>query len=177
MLKRFKGWWHHPALPTGPQRWWCREQQIVMRPSVVNDIVAFEVIEQQLYLTPPWGGQGFRAYFQSRHHHWFTLTANQAVIGYVGVAINQHQRDMHITNIGITPAYQGHGIGTRCIQELQQIARQADLLTMSLEVKRDNERAINLYQTLQFELLRVRRHYYQDDGADAWEMVAQLAPN
>ncbi|WP_263848917.1 hypothetical protein [Limosilactobacillus equigenerosi] len=44
-------------------------------------------------------------------------------------------------------------------------------------MKRDNERAISLYQTLKFDLLRVRRHYYQDDGADAWEMVAKLAPN
>src|SRR3712207_2931078 len=135
MLKRFKRWWQQTPLQSMTLQWWSGDQLITMRPSIANDLVAFEVIEQQLYATPPWGRQGFRAYFQGRHHQWFTITTNKIIIGYVGVSVNAYQQDMHLTNIGIIPSYQGLGIGTWCLQQLQQIARQAGLLTMSLEVK------------------------------------------
>ncbi len=48
------------------------------------------------------------------------------------------------------------------------------MLTVSLEVKQHNPGAQRLYERLNFELLRVRHHYYRDDGDDALEMVISL---
>ena len=55
-----------------------------------------------------------------------------------------------------------------------QVSVRLGMQTMSLEVKRANQNAQHLYQQLGFETARLRRHYYQDDGDDAYEMIVQL---
>ena len=47
---------------------------------------------------------------------------------------------------------------------------------MTLEVRRSNERAQKLYQSLGFEYVGVRKRYYEDNGEDALIYCCQHMP-
>ena len=56
------------------------------------------------------------------------------------------------------------------MKEMIQRARDKNMATMSLEVRVSNEIAINLYKGYGFEIVGVRKQYYQDNKEDAYIM-------
>jgi ribosomal-protein-alanine N-acetyltransferase len=59
------------------------------------------------------------------------------------------------------------GIGRRLLDELLNVA---DGAVVHLEVRTDNEPAIELYRSVGFAAVGVRRRYYRISGADAYTM-------
>jgi [ribosomal protein S18]-alanine N-acetyltransferase len=75
--------------------------------------------------------------------------------------------EAHITLLGIHPDYQQQGLGQLLLCTLLQDALARDLKWATLEVKVDNQRAINLYQKFDFQIIGKRKGYYQPEGKDA----------
>ena len=75
--------------------------------------------------------------------------------------------EYEIHTIGVDPAYQGQGIGTRLVSEL--LERASDSVVF-LEVRTDNVPAIKLYESFGFVNVGLRRRYYRASGADAYTM-------
>ncbi|MEN9216170.1 MAG: ribosomal protein S18-alanine N-acetyltransferase [Gloeomargarita sp. HHBFW_bins_162] len=74
--------------------------------------------------------------------------------------------EAHIVILAVHPEYQGKGLGrqtlTYLLQELPPTIHHA-----TLEVRSQNEVALNLYQSLGFRILGRRPHYYQNPDDDA----------
>jgi ribosomal-protein-alanine N-acetyltransferase len=72
----------------------------------------------------------------------------------------------------VDPAHHRRGVGRALLRAILDRARGA---TVFLEVRTDNESAINLYRSEGFEVIGTRRRYYRPSGADAFTMRRQAA--
>jgi [ribosomal protein S18]-alanine N-acetyltransferase len=72
----------------------------------------------------------------------------------------------HVMNIAVEPKLRRRGIASALLAELY--ARAGDATSQfTLEVRRSNQAAIELYQRDGFRIAGLRRSYYQDNGEDA----------
>jgi len=112
----------------------------------------------------PWRAEAFLAALAAGHHY---LAAREggSLIGYAGLARTGGEAEIH--TLAVDPAYQGRGIGRALLRAMLDHAAGA---TVFLEVRTDNEPAIQLYRSEGFVVTGTRRGYYQPSGADAFTM-------
>jgi [ribosomal protein S18]-alanine N-acetyltransferase len=82
--------------------------------------------------------------------------------------------ECHILNIAVHPDYRRRGVGLHLLTSTitEAISKEASCVT--LEVRRANFAARQLYRRLKFEERRLRKHYY-GPGEDAIVMELQLS--
>lgn len=133
-------------------------------------------MERSIYGTMPWDEQAFEIDLSRPNTLYLLLIDKQTteMVAFIGAAFNAYSRDVHITNIGVVPKYQMHGLGSFLIHEIEAKARRDQFLSMSLEVRRSNITAQRLYGHLGFIKSQVRVNYYRDDGEDAFDMLKKL---
>ncbi len=106
---------------------------------------------------------------------YFVCKINNKVVGYIGEWITFEQAQ--ITTLGVDPKYQGQGIATSLLEHAILFANQKQCEIMSLEVRVSNYVALNLYKKLGFEIVNIRKGYYQDNHEDAYLMIKPLGGN
>lgn len=78
-----------------------------------------------------------------------------------GFAITQIVLDeATLFNIAIDPAFQRQGLGRKLLEDVIEKLEQRDVVTLWLEVRASNSKAIALYESLGFNEVSVRRNYY-----------------
>ncbi len=87
------------------------------------------------------------------------------VIGYAGMWIILDEG--HITNIAVHPEYRGIGAGSLLLEALIEICKIEFIKSMTLEVRKSNIRAQNLYKKYGFLQNGIRKGYYRDNKEDA----------
>jgi ribosomal-protein-alanine N-acetyltransferase len=107
--------------------------------------------------------KGSRAYLVARHQ--------SHVVGYAGVMILGDEG--HVTNIAVDPAFHRHRIGMRLMLSLIDAARDREVRSMTLEVRRANAGAQAMYRRFGFQTVGVRKGYYVETGEDAYIMWAE----
>lgn len=105
---------------------------------------------------------------ESRHYH--VALKNRTVMGYCGLMTVFEEG--HITNVAVDPNHWGEGIATRLLLNSFDVARGLGIRDVTLEVRTQNKRALQLYMSFGFEPVGVRKGYYQDSGDDAIIMWA-----
>lgn len=92
--------------------------------------------------------------------------------GYVGCWLVLDEG--HVTNVAVHPDYRGMGIGRKLMQAIEDLVREKGGKRMTLEVRRSNLIAQNLYRSLGYRRAGIRRGYYQDNNEDAFIMWKDL---
>jgi len=84
--------------------------------------------------------------------------------------------EAELLSIGVTAALQRKGLGRMILNEMLQKARSMNIKRVFLEVRPSNIAAIALYKRSGFELIGVRRGYYQNANGseDALVMACDL---
>ena len=110
----------------------------------------------------PWTEKSYREEVQNQLSRYIILEIDDKIIGFVGIwcVVDEAQ----IMNIGIDPRFQSQGYGKKLMQEIFSIAREEGCLTMTLEVKTSNRVARQMYQSMGFELIGIRKKYYPDNS-------------
>ncbi len=135
----------------------------------LDDILAIE----RASFPNPWSRDSFvreLAYNSVAYYVGYKLEGR--LVGYAGIWIVEDEG--HITNIAVCPEYRGQGIGTSLIRALIQLAQQAQVRVMTLEVRCSNKVAQRLYKREGFQVVAVRKQYYSDNLEDALVMVKVL---
>ncbi len=110
-----------------------------------------------------------------RNFHWMIKHANSIMlvieyktklIGYGLVLINSGTSLARLYSICTLKEYQGYGLATLLIKDLEALATEEDCAYLRLEVREDNKGAIKLYQKLGYVKFTEKEDYY-DDGAKA----------
>jgi len=143
---------------------------VVYGPLTPDDAARCEELEKQLFDgDDPWPARAFVAELEAKHNHYVAARDGDKLVGYGGIARLGRRRpfEYEIHTIGVDPAYQGQGIGRQLLMGLLEYA---DGGTIFLEVRTDNESAINLYESVGFVRMGLRRRYYRASGADAYTM-------
>ena len=78
-----------------------------------------------------------------------------------------------ICQIAVEPMYQGHKFGSKLLEEIIKDAKAKKVRTLTLEVRKNNEKAVNLYKKYGFEQSLVKEKYYSN-GDDALYMIKEL---
>ena len=70
---------------------------------------------------------------------------------------------MEIDNFNVLEDYRNQGIGTKLMAHLISIAIEYRVINITLEVRRSNAVAINLYTKFGFREVALRKFYYGDE--------------
>jgi ribosomal-protein-alanine N-acetyltransferase len=98
---------------------------------------------------------------------------DQPVVGYAGLWFDGDVTQ--VMTIGVDPVVQRHGVGRQLLTALIERSRKVKAEAVLLEVRVDNAPAIEMYRDFGFEILGVRKRYYQPEDVDAYTMRLDLA--
>ena len=90
------------------------------------------------------------------------------IIGFAGLKFLLDEA--HITNIATRKKKKKNGVGSKLLEGLINRAKEEASVLITLEVNTENLPAINLYKKYGFEILGVRKKYY-DNKFDAYIMT------
>jgi len=82
--------------------------------------------------------------------------------------------EVHLLNIAVAPDQRRRGLALRMMDHLVEFCRRHECRYVTLEVRRSNEAAIELYRSCGFEAVGLRPRYYADDNEDAVLMTLDL---
>jgi len=92
------------------------------------------------------------------------------VVGYVSAVVRRGGVG-HIVSLCVDPGYRRRGIGRALMEEVERrLRRLFEVKMLRLEVRVSNKPAINLYQSLGYQVVERVPGYYPD-GEDAYVMV------
>lgn len=148
--------------------------ECTVRRMTLEDLDDVTAIEAATFPTP-WSRESFRQELERNvAARYLVAVKDERVIGYAGAWIILDES--HITNIAIAEAERGHGYGRLLTTALMQYLSNLGAAYATLEVRRSNLRAQNLYESLGFVRLGVRKQYYEDNREDAFIMVCDHMP-
>ncbi len=93
------------------------------------------------------------------------LKQENTIVGFLGSHIVEEEG--FITNLAIDPKYQGLGYGKQLLLNFINRLILEKVKFLTLEVRKSNLKAQNLYKKLGFEIKGVRKKYYPDTKEDA----------
>lgn len=146
--------------------------EIEIKPMTNKDILAVVDIDKKSY-SQPWGvNEFFREVNYNRFGKYFVAELNNVIVGYIG---SWFLSDLiHITTVAVHPDFRRRGIGEKLMNYILDIGKKENCRLCVLEVRVSNERAINLYKKLGFEIDKIKKGYYPDNREDAYYMVKDL---
>ena len=146
----------------------------MIRRMTLDDLDAVAAIEAATFPTP-WSRDSFRQELERNvAARYLVVEKDGQVVGYAGAWIILDES--HITNIAIEESRRGLGYGRALTTALMQYLSNLGAAYATLEVRRSNLRAQNLYKSLGFVELGVRKRYYEDNREDALIMVCDHMP-
>lgn len=98
--------------------------------------------------------------------------ARELVIGYVVFWLVHDE--IHILNIATAVEARRRGVGRALMLEAHASGKGRGATVATLEVRRSNVAAIELYRTLGYRQVGVRPNYYQEEGEDAIVMLVEV---
>ena len=147
---------------------------IVYRRMTLEDVPQVHEIELKTFHTP-WSYQSFvDEMTTNKCARYIVAEEDGKILGYAGAWLIFDEG--HITNIAVDEAYRGRGVGAGVTKALMQYAANMGVQYMTLEVRRSNTVAQNLYKKMGFIELGVRKRYYEDNGEDAYLYVCDHMP-
>lgn len=124
------------------------------------------MVVEHLSFTIPWSRNSFvQEITENEFAHYIVAQENGMIVGYAGLW--KIQDEGHITNIAVHPEFRGIKIGKMLMGELINLARSLGINSMTLEVRRSNTIARNLYEGYGFTEAGFRKRYYADNNEDA----------
>lgn len=147
---------------------------MVIRRMTLNDVDGVHAIEAATFARP-WTRQDFvKEMTTNACARYLVAEKDGAVIGYAGAWIVLDEA--HVTNVAVAESWRGRGVGRQLTAALMQYAANLGVVYATLEVRKSNEKAKRLYQSLGFEYVGVRKRYYEDNGEDALLYCCQHMP-
>ena len=124
----------------------------------------------------PWSKRIFVDCLRSGYQCWVLASKNQIVAhGVMSVAIGE----CHLLTLCVAPKFQRRGLGKKLFRLLLVKAEKLEAETCFLEVRRSNNAAIGLYESLGFSRIGERKGYYPDGygkgGVDREDAVVMSA--
>ena len=146
----------------------------LIRRMTIDDVPTVAAIEAATFPTP-WSEDAFRKEITDNPvARYLVAEKDGAVIGFAGAWIILDES--HITNIAILAEHRGNGYGRALTAALMQYLSNLGAAYATLEVRKSNVTAQNLYKSLGYVSVGERKRYYEDNGEDALLMVCEHMP-
>lgn len=122
-------------------------------------------IERDLF-SSQWPRSIFKAELKENPFaHYYIIKYEGKVVGYAGLWLLME--GAQVTNIAISSDYQGKRLGKALFSFIYQKAMTSGCESLSLEVRKSNEVAQNMYRQFGMTISGIRKEYYTDNREDA----------
>lgn len=146
--------------------------EVIIRTMIEKDLDDIMLIEKDAFTTP-WSKESFLSEItHNKLAKYIVAEVDNKAVGYGGIWLILDEG--HITNIAVHSNYRGQGIGNRLVEGLIKFCIERQITNMTLEVRRSNKVAQNLYEKYGFLHAGIRPNYYADDNEDAiimWKVI------
>ena len=136
------------------------------------DVEALTALERLCY-THPWGSGHFRAELERKQPGAVLVLRAPFASGDPARGIRAYcvfqlvLDELHVLNLAVAPEYRRQGYGRWLLQLALDVGAGRGARRALLEVRRSNEEALALYRTLGFDVVSIRRNYYESPREDA----------
>jgi ribosomal-protein-alanine N-acetyltransferase len=135
-----------------------------------RDLKSVIAIERRIFPSPWSIGLYMSEIAQPATRAYYVAYVGSELVGYAGMMVVVGEA--HVTNIGVAPQWQRHGIGRRLLLQLAREARRRSAQHLTLEVRVSNVGAQALYHEFGFVPAGIRKNYYSEVNEDALIMWA-----
>jgi len=141
---------------------------MLARPSDLDMVMEIETLS----FSSPWSRQVF---IEELDRDFAFLKVLRTCSGRVVAFINYWvvADEIHVLNVATHPDWRHQGLGRRLMQHAIRVGRQRSARLVTLEVRRSNQNALALYDSLGFLAVGVRPRYYEN-REDAIVMVLRF---
>lgn len=148
-----------------------RQNSVIFREMNESDIDGIAEIEKKCF-AEPWSKKMIEDDYKNGLTYYIICEKAGKIVGYGGMwhVINEG----HITNIAITPEEQGKGLGGRLMEALIKLAKEKEMIGITLEARVSNSKALKLYEKYGFRSEGLRPDYYSDNHESAVIMWKKL---
>ena len=122
------------------------------------------LLEQECF-ADPWSEQSIASELHNPLSLWLVAQEGQTLLGYVGSQTCLDETDM--MNIAVSPASRRQGVARALIEALVSALRERGSKQLTLEVRASNGPARQLYESLGFLQVGLRKNYYRNPKEDA----------
>ena len=136
----------------------------IIRPMEIKDIVQVAAIEKDIF-SVPWSANSFIEASQNENNIYLVCAQNDEVTGYCGLWTVLGEGD--VTNVAVSKKHRGKGYGRALLKELENRGRKKDVSKYFLEVRQSNIIAFNLYLSLGYKKIGIRKNFYERPSEDA----------
>lgn len=112
-----------------------------------------------------WNKESFLNELDNSFARYVVAVKDDIVIGFGGLWLIIDEG--HITNIAVHPEFRGTGVGSALLEALIEICKLEAACGVTLEVRKSNIPAQNLYKKYGFVEEGLRKGYYGDNKEDA----------
>ena len=143
--------------------------EIRLREAVEEDLPVIHRIEEEVYPVP-WTFNFFRIIYHMNEDMFIVALEDERVIGYtVGEIEIRGMKDAprkagHVLNIAVRREYQGKGVGTMLLDEVEKRFKEKEADIAYLEVRESNENAQSIYKHRGYQYVRTVIGYYGEEN-------------
>jgi len=135
------------------------------------------LIEETVYPVP-WTLNFFRIIYHMNEGLFIVAVEDERIIGYTVGEVEimgrkeEPKKAGHVLNIAVRSEYQGKGVGTILLDEVEKRFKVKNAKIAYLEVRESNENAQRIYRHRGYQYVRTAKNYYGDE--DGYIMTKKL---
>ena len=133
-----------------------------IRPARASDVDALLAIENAAFQTDRLSRNSFRRLIGSPSAAVLVSEAGGRIAGYCIVLFRARSRAARLYSISTASDFAGQGLGRALIEAAERMVAERGKLSLRLEVRQDNERAVAIYLRAGFRPADSKPDYYQD---------------
>lgn len=134
-----------------------------------TDIPALASLEAEAFPDDAWSQASWWGELAGRPRRDYVVVVREGELAaYAGLDHGGQVADL--MTITVAPSHRGSGLGVQLLDELESRATAGGAEALMLEVRADNTPARALYDRRGYDVLNVRRAYYQPGNVDALVM-------
>ena len=133
-----------------------------------NHLSQIAELEKTCFSTP-WSKNALREELANQFSRFFVALCDGQIAGYIGA--HNVVGEVYITNVAVFPQFRRQGIAEALIKKLMDISQTEKAEFITLEVRKSNMGAINLYTKMGFKEVGSRKNFYENPREDALLMT------
>jgi ribosomal-protein-alanine N-acetyltransferase len=139
----------------------------IIEPLTSRDEIDAVLAIEEASFTSPWTREMYLAEFDNHGVSYFYLarSVNRDIVGFC--SFWRILDELHINNLAVAPAHRRSHAATELLTRVLEDGAKLGAKRATLEVRRSNEAAQQLYERFGFSVAGVRRDYYSNPVEDA----------
>lgn len=146
---------------------------IQIREATLDDLSQLDQLEQQAFATDRLSQRRLRHWILASNRVMLVAMKDQQLLGYALTLLHRGTRLARLYSIAIDQQARGLGLGRTLMQASEAGAARRGRIFLRLEVAKNNQAAIGLYQSMGYVIFGTYSDYY-DDHQDALRMQKRI---